>query len=110
LKFTRHATCRLDLEREDRAVVALRDQVDLVTVMRAPVAGARESVEPGSVLEQLAHDEGLQQVTELGEGGRVFAGELVRREAEQPGCDAGVEDVQLGGCGCSRPQRLPAGG
>jgi len=56
---------------------ALDDEIDLVAVMGPPVADASDVAGPGRLLEDFAHDEGLQQVPELAQRCRV--------EPPQPG-------------------------
>jgi hypothetical protein len=68
-----------------------------------------DPVEPGCLLEDLEHDEGLQQMPELLQARGVRSGELGRAEAQQPARESGVDHVQLGGRHGTGPQGLPPG-
>src|SRR5688572_10577682 len=63
----RDAVASFDLEGDDGAVVALENQVDLVTVVGPPMAVRNGVVEPARLLQQLGDDERLEQVPELRE-------------------------------------------
>src|SRR5581483_11223850 len=103
---TGHSARGFHFERQDRSVVTFDDDVDFVVVVGPPVADAGEPVHPGRLFEELADDEGLEEVAQFGEGAGVASEELVRRQPEQSGRNARVEDVDLGGCrgpGAARP-------
>ena len=61
------------------------------------MTGAGGSLEPRRLLEDLEHDECLQQMAELLQAGGVRSGELRSAEAEQSGCQARVDEVKFGG-------------
>jgi hypothetical protein len=63
--------------------------------MSAPVTNPGDAVHPGDLLANLAGDEGLEQVSQLLQRARVTPSQLLARQAQQPGRQARVDDVQL---------------
>ena len=63
----------LDFEADDAAVVGLDEHIDFVVVMSAPVGNIADNLVPRRLLEELADDEGFEEVSELGGRGRIRA-------------------------------------
>jgi hypothetical protein len=60
------------------------------------VRGGDGFVRPAELFEDLANGEGLDEVPELGESRRVPPVDLGGAEAEEPGGQTGVDQVDLG--------------
>ncbi len=85
-----------DLEARDPAVESFDHEIDLLAVVGAPVADAGDVVVPGCLFEQLADDEGFEEMAEVDERRRIEFRQTRRGEPQQPGCEPGVDDVDLG--------------
>src|SRR5689334_21001454 len=66
-----NALTHLDLDSRHRSVITFEDEVDLVAIVRSPVASLRGGVHPADLLEDLRYAECLQQVPELRHGLRL---------------------------------------